>query len=192
MNVQPLEYAEFQPVPWKNGAGKAIVLAVHPADASMENFAWRVSIAEIDEAVAYSLFPGLNRTQILLTGQGLHLKGMQQYDLITAYDVIDFDGESELSCELVSGACRVLNIMVRRSLAAAEVKVVRGSGLMQLVGDNHLFYVAFGKYVLSSTHAAAIHIKSGDGLLIHERNVLMQASAGEEAVLIVVSLRRII
>lgn len=192
MNAQLLEYAEFQPVPWKNGAGKTVTLAIHPADASMEDFAWRVSIAEMDEAVAYSLFPGVNRTQILLTGQGLHLKGMQQYDLITAYDAVDFDGESVLSCEPISGTCRVLNIMVRRNLAAAEVKLLRGSGLMQLAGDCHLFYVAFGKYALTLGHSAAIHIKAGDGLLIHQRNVVMQASAGEEAVLIGISLRTII
>lgn len=188
MKMQLLEYAAFQSVPWKNGAGKAVVLAVHPTDANLGNFAWRVSITEIDEAVAYSLFPGVNRTQILLTGQGLHLKGSQQYDLMSAYDVVDFDGESKLSCELVSGACRVLNIMVRRNMAAAEIKVIHGSGVVQLAGDCHLFYVASGKYALTSADAAALRIGAGDGLLIRECNVLMHANAEQEAVLIVVSL----
>ena len=33
--------------PWKNGMGRTRELAVHPAGAGMDDFIWRVSVAEV-------------------------------------------------------------------------------------------------------------------------------------------------
>jgi uncharacterized protein len=190
MHFQLLEHEFCQPVPWKNLAGEAVTLATYPADAGIDDFDWRVSTAQIDQAVDYSLFPGVDRTQILLAGHGLRLKGRQVHDLLTVYAAVDFDGESPVRCDPIEGACRVMNIMVRRRVATAGFELLHGSGLRPLTADHHLFYVAQGQYVITSADIVGeICMEAGDALLINHGNKSVQASTADDGVLIDITLR---
>ncbi|MGI4858448.1 MAG: HutD/Ves family protein, partial [Janthinobacterium lividum] len=67
--------ATLAPVAWKNGGGTTSEIAVWPRAASFDAFVWRVSVAEIAQDGAFSDFPGVDRTIVLLSGAGMDLEG---------------------------------------------------------------------------------------------------------------------
>src|SRR5690606_3662644 len=56
---------------WRNGLGWTRAIMAWPADAG---WAWRLSVAEIEQAAPYSSFPGVEREHVLLEGNGLVLR----------------------------------------------------------------------------------------------------------------------
>ncbi len=54
--------------PWKNGGGSTRQLAIHPPQASLDDFVWRISCARVSGAGPFSAFPGIQRSQALLEG----------------------------------------------------------------------------------------------------------------------------
>ena len=55
--VRLLTPNDYRSMPWKNGAGRTTEIAVHPAGAALDAFAWRVSIADIERDGPFSRFP---------------------------------------------------------------------------------------------------------------------------------------
>ena len=43
-----LKPADYVRMPWKNGGGQTTEIVVHPAGATLAEFDWRVSIADVD------------------------------------------------------------------------------------------------------------------------------------------------
>ncbi|MDN3711112.1 HutD family protein [Paracoccus cavernae] len=68
-----LRAEDHRRMPWKNGKGVTIAIAIHPADASVENFDWRLSTATVDSDGPFSVFEGIERSLSVLTGDGLVL-----------------------------------------------------------------------------------------------------------------------
>jgi uncharacterized protein len=66
--MELVRYAAVPSTPWKNGLGLTRQLAVYPADASAENFEWRVSIAQLEGTAAFSRFAGITRCLAVLEG----------------------------------------------------------------------------------------------------------------------------
>src|SRR6185369_11614525 len=76
--------SDYRPMPWKNGGGRTIEIAVHPVGATLDAFQWRVSIADIERDGPFSRFPGIDRTIVLLEGAGMHLRSASRdIDLTT-------------------------------------------------------------------------------------------------------------
>jgi len=125
-----IRFDELKAVPWKNGLGITRELAVEPAGASMEDFAWRVSIADVDTASPFSVFPGIDRTIVLLEGAGftMILDGEREHALTTPCEPFAFPGEAKVDVRLAGGATRDFNLMVRRGVGSARVEVLRGPG----------------------------------------------------------------
>lgn len=44
--------------PWKNGGGVTREIAAQPPGASLDGFAWRVSVADVAQPGPFSRFPG--------------------------------------------------------------------------------------------------------------------------------------
>ena len=70
-----LSPADSRRMPWKNGGGLTHEIAVHPSGAGMAAFEWRVSVAEVAQDGPFSRFPGVDRTLVLLAGNGVRLEG---------------------------------------------------------------------------------------------------------------------
>ena len=64
---------DFRRMPWKNGAGRTAEIAAWSPDTGDAGFAWRVSIAEIERDAAFSAWRGVDRTFVLLDGDGVVL-----------------------------------------------------------------------------------------------------------------------
>lgn len=121
--------AEIAVTPWKNGMGRTRELAIHPRGADLGNFAWRVSVAEVDSAAPFSAFPGVDRQIALLEGAGFVMRFADggEHALIDPYDPFAFAGEASVDVTLLNGATRDFNLMLRRGEADGRIETWRAS-----------------------------------------------------------------
>ncbi|MFI6337529.1 HutD family protein [Streptomyces sp. NPDC050535] len=116
-------------VPWKNGAGVTREIAVRPEGAGMDDFDWRVSLAEVAADGPFSAFPGIDRTLTLVEGAGMDLTvGGERRLVDSRYTPGDFRGDVPTDCRLLDGPVVNLNVMWRRGggRTPPTVAVVRG------------------------------------------------------------------
>jgi environmental stress-induced protein Ves len=121
---QSIDLREIAPKPWKNGAGLTREIAVEPPEASSDDFAWRISVAEIARDAPFSVFSGVDRCIVLLRGRGMRLRsddGAMDARLDEPLQPFRFAGDTPLSATLIDGPCADFNVMVRRAGWRAEV-----------------------------------------------------------------------
>jgi environmental stress-induced protein Ves len=120
--------ASFTATPWKNGGG--ITHEAIRVPAAGDPFRWRVSVAHIDASGPFSEFAAYDRKMVLLQGAGIELRfadGAKQ-TLREVGQLIQFDGAVAAHCELLSGPCVDLNLMILKpGRAAVRVERVAGS-----------------------------------------------------------------
>lgn len=116
IGIEILKASERKPMPWKNGGGETIEIAVHPADASLETFDWRLSIATVAVDGPFSTFAGIDRTIAVLTGDGMDMRIDGEPQRLTPETApFPFQGDSKTEAWLIGGPVRDLNIMSRRT-----------------------------------------------------------------------------
>jgi uncharacterized protein len=128
MPVHRFSVAQLAPVPWKNGGGVTREIVCMPRDAGLDDFDWRVSIADIDEPGPFSAFAGIDRVITLLGGAGVRLHsrdGAIDHRLDTPLQPFAFSGDAAVHAELLGGRCSDLNVMARRRTCRARVRVLR-------------------------------------------------------------------
>lgn len=119
MQVLPLPAEGFQRERWRNGAGwTRQVLRVPDTD----HYDWRASIAEIDRDCTFSRFPGHDRLQALLSGDGATLRfgDGRSLALEPPHGRIAFSGDDAPECS-VQGRVQVFNLVLARGRARAEL-----------------------------------------------------------------------
>lgn len=123
-----IRLSECPSQPWKNGLGRTREIAVQPSGAGLDDFTWRVSIAEVDSGAPFSAFPGIERTIVLLDGDGftMTLDEGRTHALTTPLEPFAFAGESGVTVALAGGPTRDFNLMVRRERAGGEVQAWHG------------------------------------------------------------------
>ena len=68
MSLTLIPQSGFSVMPWKNGGGTTIEIAVSPHGAGLDDFDWRVSMAHVASHGPFSLFPNIDRTLAVLSG----------------------------------------------------------------------------------------------------------------------------
>ncbi len=127
LTVRLLRAADRTAVPWKNGGGVTREIAAWPADTGMDDFAWRVSLAEVGSDGPFSAFPDIERTLTMVEGAGMDLTvGGTQRRVDERYAPQDFAGDVPTDCRLLGGPVANFNVMYRRGHVQAETAVVRG------------------------------------------------------------------
>ncbi|MGL5952904.1 MAG: HutD/Ves family protein [Providencia rustigianii] len=109
--IQVLTNQDYKNMPWKNGLGFTLEVARSHGE-GLENFDWRVSIADVKSAGSFSYFPNKRRIIGVLEGTGLTLqidKNPQVRLLQKQFHA--FDGESEVYAELLEEAIRDFNLI---------------------------------------------------------------------------------
>lgn len=109
-------------VPWRNGGGLTRELASSPA--GDDAFDWRISLADVTAAGAFSAFPDVDRTIVLVDGRGMTLTVDGTHHVLAPHAPFRFDGGPPVSCQLPAGPTRALNVMTRRGRCRAEIVVV--------------------------------------------------------------------
>jgi environmental stress-induced protein Ves len=132
--------------PWKNGLGRTREIAVQTSAPESGDFDWRVSIAEVDSAAPFSVFPGIDRQIVLLDGDGftMTLDGRRTHALTIPFAPFAFAGEAKVDVLLAGGPTRDFNLMLRRARVHGEVKPCTGAGTRQLPADTSLVFCARG------------------------------------------------
>jgi environmental stress-induced protein Ves len=151
-----IRQSEYAVMPWKNGGGTTREIARFPAQGA---FAWRVSIADVNETGPFSRFDGHDRHILMLEGEGMRLdagkNGVIQLDeplLPTS-----FPGEWDINGILVGGPVRDFNLMTARGAFTGELRAERITQPLKLGNATHVVHVATGRLAEAAT---------GDSLLI--------------------------
>lgn len=123
--IQRLRASDYPRMPWKNGAGTTLEIQ-RDAGADLEGFGWRLSIADIGEAGAFSSFTGYQRIISVLEGQGmcLNVDGVDSRAL-RAFDPYAFGGDSRVDCRLLDGAIRDFNLIYAPQRYRARLQWLR-------------------------------------------------------------------
>lgn len=143
-------------VRWKNDLGWTTELAVRPDGAS--EFDWRVSIAEVDADCAFSHFPGIDRSILVLAGAGfdLHVDGEPPAQLRLGGPAHAFSGDRTTSCTLVGGPTRDFNVMTRRGRVRHSLFTAQApTTLERTPGLGWVVYVDRGAVTLAGVRAEA-------------------------------------
>ncbi len=111
--------------PWKNGGGSTQELACWPPGADMHGFAWRVSVATVDQPGPFSVFPSIDRQIMLLGGDGLHLRGPGwDHRLEPRWQPFAFVGDDAVYGAMLGGTSHDFNLMLRRGAWRGTLRVV--------------------------------------------------------------------
>ena len=126
-------------MPWKNGLGFTREIAIDPPGASMSDagFRWRLSIATVDQSGPFSSFPGIDRTIMVIEGNGMELTvaGQAPRRLDRYFVPFSFPGDAATECKLIDGPIRDFNLMVKRGTLSAQTTVCRWPDPVRLTVD---------------------------------------------------------
>ena len=119
-----LRAADHRRMPWKNGGGETLEVAVFPPDAGIAGFDWRVSMAVVAEDGRFSAFPGIDRTLVLLDGGGMTLDIAGRGPVLLTPDSAPcvFPGDVGTTATLDDGPITDLNVMTARGRYAHSVE----------------------------------------------------------------------
>lgn len=141
--IRILRAADRPAARWKNGGGVTREIAAGPVGAGMDDFGWRVSLAEVTADGAFSVFPGIDRTLTLAEGAGMDLGiGGVRRLVDRRYAPQRFPGDEPTDCRLLAGPVVNFNVMYRRGVVAADTAVVRGDLALTVRPGESLLVVA--------------------------------------------------
>ena len=166
-----LRAGDCKRMPWKNGGGETVEIAVSPENAGLAGFDWRVSMATVATDGPFSIFPGIDRTLAILDGNGmvLDIEGSTPVLLTTASDPLAFPADIPVAARLQDGAITDLNVMTRRDgLAHRLVRIdVDGSSTLPLPPSTCLF-LCHGGALSFRRGGETGALAAGDALLIED------------------------
>ncbi|HVK90130.1 MAG TPA: HutD family protein [Mycoplana sp.] len=103
-------------IPWKEGDGETLEVAVFPPESSPSDFEWRVSLTTVTSDGRFSSFPGVERTISVVEGSGLSLEldGKSPVVLTQRSEPFAFPADVPATASLVKGPVVDLDVMSRR------------------------------------------------------------------------------
>ena len=121
-SLEVLRAAERTAVPWKNAGGLTREVVVSPPGSDLQDFDWRVSIADVRTAGAFSVFVGVERLIAIISGRlSLVIDARAPLTLTPESDAVAFAGETPVFAEPLGGSVTDLNVMTRRSRCRASL-----------------------------------------------------------------------
>jgi uncharacterized protein len=115
-SLQVIHAEHIRPQPWRNGGGRTRELLAWP---SAQDWALRVSLADIEADGPFSVFEGVERWFAVIAGTGVALVFDDgERKLVPGDAPLCFDGAAAPGCRLLNGATRDLNLMLRGGTGA--------------------------------------------------------------------------
>ena len=161
--------SEYRRMPWKNGGGETVEIAVSPAGAALDAFEWRVSMAHVATSGPFSRFPGVDRTLAMLAGGGIRLSvgGRAAVSLGRDTPPFAFSGDDLAEAELIDGAIDDLNVMTRRASHRHRLRRSTATSSMSLRREGDLLLVlARGAGARARTGREEYVLAAGDTILM--------------------------
>ena len=117
--------ADRAATPWKNGGGVTREIAAWPVGSGLEDFDWRLSMAEVVAPGAFSLFPEVDRILTVLNGTlSLTFSDGRVAFLDGQSAPLAFAGDRPCHGAPVGGPVLDLNLMCRRGRFQGRVESV--------------------------------------------------------------------
>ena len=182
-------------MPWKNGGGTTLQLAISPKGARLEDFAWRLSSAQVAVDGAFSSFPGADRSLAVLAGNGLRLRrgdGSSE-ELLSGGMAAYFPGEEPIEATLLDGPVNDLNLMTRRTAWRHRLAPLPVQGQRTLDNDAALLLLWCQRGTAIACRLPSgerRQLDSGQGLLLEDEPGLLELHAQQSALLYVAWLYR--
>ncbi|WP_230530628.1 HutD/Ves family protein [Microvirga roseola] len=185
MPARVIRNGDLVRVPWKNGGGTTAEVAAFPEGSGFETFGWRISMADVASDGPFSVFPGIDRTLILVEGSGIELdiEGVS-YRLDSAFPKLSFAGDDATVGRLPSGPIRDLNVMTRRGRFNHRTRIME-SGIALLSEDTDAAFIVAMDAALDVTVGDAIHsLQRLDTLALASTQEIIQLAGSGRAILI--------
>lgn len=170
MSIRIIDSHTARQLPWKNGKGATLELAIAPHGAGLDDFDWRISSARVEGAGPFSHFPGIDRSLGLLSGAGLRLSLPESVILDPHHPVLSFAGDQDVRAELLDGPVQDFNLMSRRGRWQHRLQYLELQGQQWLDGSAVLFIYCCSGAGLTCTRvdSAPISLNASQGLLLED------------------------
>jgi uncharacterized protein len=183
----PVAIESIPLVPWKNGGGTTRTLAIEPAEAPLDDFLWRISLAQIDAPSRFSAFPGVDRTILLWRGNGVVLRSpaWPEQRLAEPLSPHCFRGEDAVTCELLGRSAVDLNLMARRGAVSASMRGYAAEAKLAGPYDEVIVLCAAGDVQVIADGAPACALETDHFLRVEQLEgvlTIVPASAGAKFV----------
>jgi environmental stress-induced protein Ves len=170
---------------WRNGMGVSWEIASHKEEGAAD-FSWRFAKARIDRDVPFSIYPGMDRVFMQLSGNGLDLK-FETGEVLQVHKSFEphaFACDVPLNCKLLDGPCFDLNLFTARGDYEAQASVLNLNGMETLdLADIEAVFMALEGSVVLSGQGGAVHLRRGDAALASSEQTINVA--GQKAKLFV-------
>ena len=159
---------------WRNGMGVSWEIASRKEEGAAE-FSWRFAKARIDRDVPFSIYPGVDRVFMQISGSGLDLEfeGGQVLQVHESFVPHAFPCDVPLKCKLLDGPCFDLNLFTARGKYEASASVLKLSGMesLDLTSAEAVIFALQGKCVLSG-QGGIISLEQGDAAIASMQQVM--------------------
>lgn len=148
-----LRASGYKRMPWKNGGGETVEIAVFPPAASVDDFDWRISMATVASDGPFSVFSGIDRTLSILKGDGILLDVEGSETTLTPESLpFPFPADAKSAARLTGSAVTDLNVMTRRGRFAHKVERLAMDGAVSAVtsGDPCFLFNAAGSLTVTA------------------------------------------
>jgi environmental stress-induced protein Ves len=166
-----LKAEEYRRMPWRNGRGETAEVAIGPAGATLSDFDWRVSMAQIGADGPFSIFRKADRTLTVLRGDGLHLSiaGGAPVELTCESEPLAFPGDVAAGATLLGGTVTDLNVMTHRERLKHSVRRLRIAGRVEVALEAPLALLVCAQAAVHvEVNAQTARLATLDTLLLDE------------------------
>jgi len=167
--ITHLKATNHRRMPWKNGGGETVEIAVFPENAALGDFDWRVSMATVATDGPFSIFEGIDRTLSILSGDGMALAidGREPVLLTRESTPLAFPADVPVMATLAGGTITDLNVMTRRGRLEHSVKRFTVDGILaEIVQIGTVLLVCRDGTVSCTYNGAQIALDHDDALLL--------------------------
>jgi len=167
--MKVLRAAAHKRMPWKNGGGETIEIAVFPENSALGDFDWRISMATVATDGPFSIFDGIDRTLSILSGDGMSLAidGAESVLLTKASEPLAFPADVPVTAALVDGTITDLNVMTRRGRFQHSVERLAVDGVLAETAQAGTVLLFFRDGAITCTYdSAQIALDHDDALLL--------------------------
>lgn len=146
-----LRFTDLRPERWRNGGG--ITREIDSSGSRPGNFAWRLSLADVEQPGPFSRFPGTERTLTVIEGEGMLLDIDGREHTVQRGRPFHFSGDAAATATLPAGPIRALNVITHHDAVSADVVVQELSDHRTHQVVPHSFAVLLSGHALVRTDA---------------------------------------